>query len=209
MNERKGKGYVGKSMSVNAKNAYLDDEMPKSKWTKTAILQYLENEERDDLVAKAQELPLYVLREFLKDKGYHHTGKFYNTTRFYSFDIDWFDGASKERIEMIIAAHKAKTPTKTKAEREEEKQRKEARKEAKLAREELLKLYPYSKYKTEKGFLNNATPEMIEQLIQKRQEAIQAKREQLRETWTKQGYKYGLENIENDNTIEYYVLRHG
>jgi len=67
------------------------------------------------------------------------------------------------------------------------------------------KLYKYSSYKTLKGFLRNVTPELEQKLAEKRQEAIQTRREQLRETWTKQGFERGLARINDDDFIDYYI----
>ena len=204
--EKKGKGYIGKSMSVNAQIAYDYDEMPKSKWTKKAILQYLDENDRLDLVEKARNLPLYVLREcYLENTGYHHTGAFYKTTRFYIFNIEWFDEATEAHFESIINANKAKNPKKTKEERDEIKRKEEIRKEMKAEKIEREKLFKYSSYKTLKGFLRNVTPELEQKLAEKRQEAIQARREQLRETWTKQGFEHGLARINDDDFIDGYI----
>ena len=203
--EKKGKGYIGKSMSVNAQIAYDYDEMPKSKWTKKAILQYLDENDRLDLVEKARNLPLYVLREYLENTGYHHTGAFYKTTRFYIFNIKWFDEATEAHFESIINANKAKNPKKTKEERDEIKRKEEIRKEMKAEKIEREKLFKYSSYKTLKGFLRNVTPELEQKLAEKRQEAIQTRREQLRETWTKQGFEHGLLRINDDDFIDGYI----
>ena len=203
--EKKGKGYIGKSMSVNAQNAYNYDEMPKNKWMKKAILQYLDENDRLDLVEKARNLPLYVLREYLENTGYHDTGAFYKTTRFYIFNIKWFDEATEAHFESIINANKAKNPKKTKEERDEIKRKEEIRKEMKAEKIEREKLFKYSSYKTLKGFLRNVTPELEQKLAEKRQEAIQARREQLRETWTKQGFEHGLARINDDDFIDGYI----
>lgn len=81
------KGYVGQSMSVRASAAYDNGEMPKSKWTKQAILGALE------YMFGEQEASGF--RSFSKDKlfdaiminsSWHHTGKFANATNFYSPD---------------------------------------------------------------------------------------------------------------------------
>lgn len=117
--ENKGKGYKkDQSMSINASLAYLNGEMPKSKWTKKAIIEFLENEDRPDLVEKAQPLPHYVLAQYLKCTSWHHTSKFYNQTKFWIFGIDLFEIAEQAEFEKMIADHRAKKPTKTKEERE-------------------------------------------------------------------------------------------
>ena len=68
MESTKGKGYISNKMSVNASLAYDGGEMPKSKWTKKAIIEFL-SEERPDLVEKAQQQPHYILITFLTNKG--------------------------------------------------------------------------------------------------------------------------------------------
>lgn len=40
--EKRGQGYIGKSMSVNDKLAYDNEEMPISKWSKKAILEHID-----------------------------------------------------------------------------------------------------------------------------------------------------------------------
>lgn len=105
-NENKGNGYDGFSMSNNARAAYENNEMPKSKWTKSVILEILELE-APGLVAKAGKLPAYVLKQYLKKRtSWHHTSKHYNKTNFYSFDVDKFESASPEDFDEIIAQYK-------------------------------------------------------------------------------------------------------
>lgn len=117
--ENKGKGYKkDQSMSINASLAYLNGEMPKSKWNKKAIIEFLENEDRPDLVEKAQPLPYYVLAQYLKCTSWHHTSKFYNQTDFWIFGINLFEMAEQADFEKLIADYRAKNPTKTKEERE-------------------------------------------------------------------------------------------
>ena len=117
--EKKGKGYKkDQSMSTNASLAYLNGEMPKSKWNKKAIIEFLENEDRPDLVEKAQPLPYYVLAQYLKCTSWHHTSKFYNQTDFWIFGINLFEMAEQADFEKLIADYRAKNPTKTKEERE-------------------------------------------------------------------------------------------
>lgn len=117
--EGRGKGYNGSSMSINASLAYLGGEMPKSKWTKAAILQHLEDMDRQDLADKARALPHYVLLQYLKNTSVHHTSALFNQTRFWSFQIDWFDHADQEDFDRIIQKHAEKNPPKTREEREE------------------------------------------------------------------------------------------
>jgi hypothetical protein len=200
----KGRGYKGNSMSINANLAYSNGEMPKSKWTKLAILEHLRNEDRDDLAEKATSLPVYVVRKFLENTSIHHTGALFNQTRFYSFNIRRFELADQADFDSIIADHKAKT-FKTKEQRESEKQEAIERKAAKAAQLERNKLFKYSKYSTLKRFNAHITPQLEAELIAKREAAIKARREYLREVWTKQDYRPGLDRIEDDDFIDSYV----
>lgn len=203
METTKGKGYISNKMSVNASLAYDGDEMPKSKWTKKAIIEFL-SEERPDLVEKAQQQPHYILITFLTNTSIHHTGALFNQTRFWSFQTDWFANADQAEFDKIIEARKART-SKTIADQTELKHRKEARQLMRTIRERQKKLFKFSSYKTLKGFLNGLTPKLEAELTAKRAEKIVERREQLRETWTKQGYRYGLEKIEDDDFIEDYI----
>ena len=203
MESTKGKGYISNKMSVNASLAYDGGEMPKSKWTKKAIIEFL-SEERPDLVEKAQQQPHYILITFLTNTSIHHTGALFNQTRFWSFQTDWFANADQAEFDKIIEARKART-SKSIAEQTELKRQKEARQLMRTTRERQEKLFKFSSYKTLKGFLNGLTPKLEAELTAKRAEKIVERREQLRETWTKQGYRYGLETIEDDDFIEDYI----
>ena len=203
METTKGKGYISNKMSVNASLAYDNDEMPKSKWTKKAIIEFL-SEERPDLVEKARQQPHNILVTFLTNTSIHHTGALFNQTRFWSFQTDWFANADQAEFDKIIEARKART-SKTIAEQTELKHQKEARQLMRTIRERQEKLFKFSSYKTLKGFLNGLTPKLEAELTAKRAEKIVERREQLRETWTKQGYRYGLEKIEDDDFIEDYI----
>jgi len=203
METTKGKGYISNRMSVNASLAYDGGEMPKSKWTKKAIIEFL-SEERPDLVGKAQQQPRYILVTFLTNTSIHHTGALFNQTRFWTFQTDWFANADQAEFDKIIEARKARI-SKSIAEQTELKRQREARQLMRTIRERQEKLFKFSSYKTLKGFLNGLTPKLEAELTAKRAEKIVERREQLRETWTKQGYRYGLEKIEDDDFIEDYI----
>lgn len=91
-------GYNGFSMSNNAINAYAEGRMPLSKWTKTAILEavedYLISYGNEASFQKFVNLNKKELSQFLHTSGeWHHTSKFYNETLFYSINekkIDCF-----------------------------------------------------------------------------------------------------------------------
>lgn len=95
-------GYVGCSMSARAQEAYERGEMPKSKWTKTAMLEAIAGILWfDDL----DEEYINAFKEFKKDElfdrffewsSWHHTGKFANVTDFYDVGetaiLDFLEG---------------------------------------------------------------------------------------------------------------------
>lgn len=80
-------GYCGASMSEGAADAYADGEMPKSRWTKGAILKAVEalcdelDLAFDDSVSCMTKDDLWF--EFIEWRSWHHTGKFANETDFY------------------------------------------------------------------------------------------------------------------------------
>lgn len=97
------KGYSGYSMSKNAVSAYEAGEMPKSKWTKKAII--------DGIKEVCEELNLRYESKFESFKkadlwgmfitwsSWHHTSKCFNETDFYAINED----AVKERFEPLTA----------------------------------------------------------------------------------------------------------
>ena len=95
-------GYVGSSMSERAVAAYENGEMPKSKWTKAAMLtalntQLTEFEDNNQLTTQErEELSTAITRmkkediftTFLYNSSWHHTSKFANATDFYRVTED-------------------------------------------------------------------------------------------------------------------------
>lgn len=80
-------GYSGCSMSTRAVIAYESGEMPKSKWTKAAMLEAIERccdengvgfDLRRFSMVKAD-----MFERFFEWKSWHHTGKYANVTDFY------------------------------------------------------------------------------------------------------------------------------
>ena len=97
--EPRGRGYVGSSMSVNARDAYDSDEKPRSKWTKQEIVDEIKRLTGVD----ASKLTADELRvQYLKYAGWHHTGKYFNRTDFYSLDIP--EELTQAEVDSIIAA---------------------------------------------------------------------------------------------------------
>ncbi len=80
-------GYIGQSMSVRAKQAYDSGEMPKSKWTKSAIIEELENMFGEEEAAGFKKFSRQALFDGVCSySSWHHTGKFANVTDFYSIN---------------------------------------------------------------------------------------------------------------------------
>lgn len=103
-------GYFNYSMSNNAVEAYENGKMPRSKWSKSALLDNLETEkdytkEQIDILRK---YPLSVLKDyFLEYSEWHHTSNYFNCTDFYEvsdisfseIDFEYLDKLKKENIE--------------------------------------------------------------------------------------------------------------
>lgn len=97
-------GYIGYSMSENAKHAYLTGEKPLSYFNKEDV-QMLEKA-LSSLFGYDVKLKLTVkrLKEILEDEGessWHHTGMLYNATDFYSVAYHLTDGRTCD-IEKLI-----------------------------------------------------------------------------------------------------------
>ena len=106
-------GYSGWSMSKNAVAAYHDGEMPKSKWTKKAILAALADycDEYDLVFTEPKGTKAELFDRFVEYKSWHHTSKFCNCTDFYGIDEDAADEAfppmTDDQIEARDAARRA------------------------------------------------------------------------------------------------------
>lgn len=85
-------GYIGWSMSRNAAAAYADGEMPKSKWTKAAMVEAIKGCCDDNDLAydpAAERLTKAELFDrFFYCSSWHHTSRFFNETAFYAVDED-------------------------------------------------------------------------------------------------------------------------
>lgn len=109
-------------MSNNAAKAYGNNRMPKSAWTKKAVLKaYRECEEYEDkpkllvdILAVLEKAPLKTLKEVcLECTEWHHTSSWYNETDFYS--IKAFESSEELKLELakaLEADKKAKEPEK-------------------------------------------------------------------------------------------------
>lgn len=96
-------GYIGQKMSKRALEAYESGEKPLSKWTKTAILEAVENYGASaELMALLRKTPLAILRiALLRRSSWHHTGKFYNRTVFREIDTDILDNEQELKQELM------------------------------------------------------------------------------------------------------------
>lgn len=107
-------GYKDYSMSNNAASAYGDNRMPLSKWTKTEMLDSIENYlhriGNKDHYRKFENLTKKELTQFLSTDGeWHHTSKFYNKTPFYAInegEIDRFCEAGETANYIICLLDK-------------------------------------------------------------------------------------------------------
>lgn len=105
-------GYIGHSMSRRAAEAYELGEMPKSKWTKkamvTAIQSYCDEFDMsfDPDVLKGMRKDDMFERFFYKS-SWHHTSKFFNETDFYKLDEDAVCGSFRPMTDAEVAERDA------------------------------------------------------------------------------------------------------
>lgn len=143
------KGYVGQSMSVRAKQAYDDGEIPKSKWSKAAMLDALAEEFGDKASSGFKKISKKKLFDgIMKRTSWHHTGKFANATDFYSFDrnsaIAFADKNNIHSMDDIISNDKDYQKQKSDAEQlakewEIKKQKEEEEKQKKKEKEKEIR----------------------------------------------------------------------
>lgn len=105
-------GYVGWSMSRRAAEAYDDGEMPKSKWTKKAMVAAIQSycDEFDiffdpDMLKGMRKDE--VFERFFYNSSWHHTSKFFNETDFYKLDEDAVCGSFRPMTEAEVAERDA------------------------------------------------------------------------------------------------------
>lgn len=140
-------GYVGWSMSRRAAEAYESGEMPKSKWTKKAIIgavraacdeldlmydPHIERLRKDELFG-----------QFLYASSWHHTSKFFNATDFYAVDED----AVAEVFRPMTEAELSDRQTEREAAAAEAKAARDA-----MERERDERLSRWRAYRAEHGF---------------------------------------------------------
>ena len=94
-------GYSGYRMSNRAVEAYGNGEMPLSKWTKAEMISAIRN--IDEEKAKAlSKVKVSILRDtLLHNSSWHHTGKYFNETEFYSIDTDKLSELTLADIEEL------------------------------------------------------------------------------------------------------------
>lgn len=94
------KGYSGASMSVNAAAAYEAGEMPRSRWTKAAIVDALRGycDEWDLLYDPAveSETRAALFDRFIAYSSWHHTGAYARETEFFALDEEAVVGTFRE-----------------------------------------------------------------------------------------------------------------
>lgn len=105
-------GYIGHSMSRRAAEAYELGEMPKSKWTKkamvTAIQSYCDEFDMsfDPDVLKGMRKD-DMFERFFHKSSWHHTSKFFNETDFYKLDEDAVCGSFRPMTDAEVAERDA------------------------------------------------------------------------------------------------------
>lgn len=99
MGDRRGNGYDGYSMSNNARAAYENGEKPLSNWTKTDIIDAIQDINPNIDCSRLNAATLK--KEFLTQTSWHHTSKFYNRTNFYSIDTEYVEGLTQSEVDAI------------------------------------------------------------------------------------------------------------
>lgn len=105
-------GYIGHSMSRRAAEAYEDGEMPKSKWTKKAMVAAIQSYcdefdmSFDPDVLKGMRKD-EVFERFFHESSWHHTSKFFNETDFYKLDEDAVCGSFRPMTDTEVAERDA------------------------------------------------------------------------------------------------------
>lgn len=99
MDEHRGNGYDGYSMSNNARAAYAGGEKPLSNWTKTDIIDAIQDINPDIDCSRLNTTTLK--NEFLTQSSWHHTSKFYNKTGFYSINTEYVKRLTQSEVDAI------------------------------------------------------------------------------------------------------------
>lgn len=157
-------GYYKNQMSNNAIWAYSQGEKPMYKWTKTSILEEIDNiflHAGKKVEIDFKRMTLEELKNnFLVWSSWHHTGKFYNETDFYCIEESAVLNFTVKKFDEIISKRKKRTyARRTAAELEQIKAEKEKDILLTERSEELYRklyiIYIYkSDLKTLKGLIN-------------------------------------------------------
>lgn len=111
-------GYKGYSMSNNAVDAYADNKMPISRWTKSVILERIYEirgeEDIDFSILTSKELK----DTFLELTEWHHTSKFYNETNFYEVNEELVLDFTLDMVNNIFNNRQRKKLTQEEIEKE-------------------------------------------------------------------------------------------
>lgn len=99
IDDHRGNGYDGYSMSNNARAAYAGGEKPLSNWTKTDIIDAIQDINPDIDCSRLNTTTLK--NEFLTQTSWHHTSKFYNKTDFYSINTEYVKGLTQSEVDAI------------------------------------------------------------------------------------------------------------
>jgi hypothetical protein len=90
-------------MSNRAVLAYETGEMPKSKWTKSILVEAITDARPDIPTSKLNQVNLNILQTyFLEQTSWHHTGKYYNETVFYSLDEESIANLTYSLLDQLI-----------------------------------------------------------------------------------------------------------
>lgn len=97
--------YIGNRMSVRALNAYENGAMPLSKWSKKEILDRVKILDPFKAQKLSKVKKQVLVKTFLTNTSWHHTGSFYNETNFYEFDEDALQELTDSGIEKLLQAN--------------------------------------------------------------------------------------------------------
>lgn len=201
-------GYVGKSMSERAVAAYKSGEMPISKWSKKILIEAVEELNENIDIELLSKINLHNLRMLvLTNSSWHHTGTFYSETNFWELDEKIIANLDNERVQDEINWQKKNMGKRTKEEIAAEKAKKEIRKNEKDLKEFCEENLKITKYKTVTGLKKAIENGKIskQEIEIKKQELIAAKRAELKEIWTRQGYERGLKELNSDKLVFSYI----
>lgn len=105
-------GYIGCSMSERAREAYEDGEKPKSRWTKSVMLEAIESYAEENDIALPDDLyhlsKAQLFEGFFIRSSWHHTSVGLHETDFYSLSEDAMEDPSST-IDSIDRSRPKKT----------------------------------------------------------------------------------------------------